>query len=354
MAGYENNTKIIESYETLAKLLNSDKKENIDKAYDALRAIADSEYTASVKQTEQSYAKSRDVLAVNRAKADKYMNYFLSKGGYDGSGIAADAKLKSELNYASQVSELNSEQRAAEQSLAQQRKKSLNDIESKRAEEQTRADEAMAELEYKLASDRAELEYKVAADKAERELRLKEMENESYWRNKEYELKKLVADRETSSSSGTSGSGTSGDESLKEMISGYRTLLYNGIIDDFGQAKTADEMETIYNTVTGVNAEKAINIFGQSLYNKMIKDMKVKLMAQKKEEEYEAEIVEIFNRLVESPDVGQTMASLQYNANFSKNPKYDRDQIDMAFKRYHNFKTGEYDFSEEYKKAASK
>ncbi len=333
MAGYEKNSKIIESYETLAKLLNSDKKENIDKAYDALRAIADNEYSASVKETEKSYARGRDILAVNRAKADKYMNYFLQKGGYEGSGIAADVKLKSEMNYNSQVSALNTEQREKEQELARKREQDIYDIEAKRAGEQSDADSELAELEYKIASD-----------KADRELRLKELENEEYWNKKQYELNKITTEYKT-----TEGA----DSDLDEMIAGYRMLLYNSIVDDFGQAKTVVEMESVYNTVTGVNAEKAVTLFGEVLYSKMIKDMKIKLIAQKKAESYEKGIEEIFSQLVESPDIAKTMATLQLHVNFSKLPKYTREQVDIAFKRYHNYKNGEFDFSEEYSEAAS-
>ncbi len=331
MAGYEKNSKVLESYETLAKLLNTDKKENIDRVYDALKSVAESEYKSGLEESAQSYRESRDTLAQKKAKADKYMSYFLSEGGYDRTGIAADAKIKSDLTYMSQTSALEREEQQSRNDLLRKKNESLNDIEAKRASEHSKAD-----------SELAELEYKVASDKVERELRLKELEDQNYWKKKEYELNSLKVNASISGGSGGSG-GSNSAVSSDDLVKAYRTNLYNDILDRLSECTDSAQMQDIYDSLTGTNTENAVSTFGSDIYNKMIKDMKTKILAQRKSEKYENGIDELVDRLKSTKDLPTEMGRIQLDINFNKNSKYTMKQFYEAIERYNNWVKGEYE-----------
>ena len=160
MSSYNRDTKSYESYEMLSKLLNSSKKENIDKVYDTLKQLTEQNYEGSLAQNEAEYAKARDTLSRNRAKAEKYLDYFVNEGGYANSGVGADARLKQELNYENNVSALNSEQLAAKEKLAREKQAEILKLETNRASEQVAADAELAEMALK--NEQLELQKKQA------------------------------------------------------------------------------------------------------------------------------------------------------------------------------------------------
>ncbi|MBO4422096.1 MAG: hypothetical protein J5879_01550, partial [Clostridia bacterium] len=154
------NSKSYESYKMLAELLNSEKKENIDKAYDALASVIESSYGRKKQQNANEFAKKRDALAVNRAKAEKYLDYFMTEKGYSGSGVEADAKLKAELGYGSDLAALSGAEASSAAAIEADRAEALQKNESSRASEYGKAEKETEDTVYKLQKDEADNEIK--------------------------------------------------------------------------------------------------------------------------------------------------------------------------------------------------
>ena len=110
-------TKSYESYQMLAKLLNSERKENIDRAYDALLSALNESYGQKLGTVKDEFRDKKNALAKNRAKAEKYMGYFMTEKGYENSGIEADAKMKAQIGYNADLASLDREQAKTEAEL---------------------------------------------------------------------------------------------------------------------------------------------------------------------------------------------------------------------------------------------
>ncbi len=304
MAGESNAYK---AYKQLAQLLNSDKKENIDRAYNALAAVANESYDSEVKTENDAYEKQKNALAANKAKASRYLNYYITNNGYSGSGLETDMKLKSELTYNSDLAQLGRDSKSRLDTLLSERNGKLSDIEAKRAEAQLQADKELADELYKAQSD----------------------EEENALKREELNFKKAESDKKygtySSSGSGTSDGGT---------IEAYRTELYNRMLTEFEKAKTSDEMQRIYQSVTGVNAENAESIFGSSRYSSMVNKFRKEITSKKKSESYDDRVKEIVKTLRDSNDYARDFANIYKNIVASKNPRYTMEQLNTALDLY--------------------
>lgn len=302
------------AYKQLAELLNSDKKENIDRAYDALAAVANENYNSGVLTENEDYEKQKNALAANKAKASRYLNRYLTDNGYSGSGVETDMKLKSELTYNSDLAELGRSNKSRLNTLLSEKNSTLSNVEAKRAEAQTAADKELADDLYKAKSDDESNELK------RQELSLKKAEID----------KKYGTGGTSSSSSSSSGSGSSDGGTIEA----YRTELYNRLLTEFEKAKTSEEMEQLYQSVTGVNAENAESIFGASKYSSMVNKFRKEIASKKKSESYDNGVKEIVKTLRDSNDYARDFASIYKNIVASKNPKYTMEQLNTALDLY--------------------
>ncbi len=215
-----------------------------------------------------------------------------------------------------------------------EKNQALYDIESKRASEQSEADTELAELEYKVASEQAD-----------RELRLKELESSDYWKRKDHELQAAVSNATVSSD----GSFTVNGESYGSIVEGYRTLLYNDIIDSFNQASTSDEMQGIYDSVAGVNTENSVKLFGEEIYKKMVKEMQNKITAKKKSEKYNEDIRDIVRDLIKSGDAAMHVYGRYcLTAMHSHKSRYTLEQVQKALEIYKDGVRSEIDLQSYY------
>ncbi len=302
MSSYNRDTKSYESYEMLSKLLNTDKKENIDVVYDTLKRLTESSYQGSLAENEAQYAKARDTLSQNRAKADKYLNYFVTEGGYANSGVATDARIKQELNYESNVSDLNSEQLASKNELERSKEERLAEIESERAKAQAEADSELAESVYK---------------NEQLKLQQKQLEQDNYWKKKQYEL-----DKQSSGSGGASGSNTA-----------YNAVMYNDTMAKFGSCNTADEMQQMYDSLVGANSTAAQGVYG-SYYSKLITEMREAIIEKRAEETHDNNVREICTQMTEYGRSPNTIfISLYRQALTDENSPYTKQEVEEAYKR---------------------
>lgn len=306
------------AYKQLAELLNSDKKENIDRAYDALAAVANENYNSGVLTENEDYEKQKNALAANKAKASRYLNRYLTDNGYSGSGVETDMKLKSELAYNSDLAELGRDNKSRLNTLLSEKNSTLSNVEAKRAEAQTAADKELSDDLYKAKSDDEANELK------RQELSLKKAEIDKKYGSSGTSS----SSSSSSSSSGSSGSGDSG------TIEAYRTELYNRFLTEFEKAKTSEEMEQIYQSVTGVNAENAQSIFGSSKYSSMVNKFRKEIASKKKSESYDKGVKEIVKTLRDSNDYARDFASIYKNIVASKNPRYTMEQLNTALDLY--------------------
>ncbi len=307
MSSYNRDTKSYESYEMLSKLLNSNKKENIDAVYDTLKKLTEQNYEGSLSQNESDYAKARDTLSRNRAKAEKYLDYFVNEGGYANSGIGADARLKQELNYENNVSTLNSEQVAAKEKLAREKQAELAKLESERATAQLQADSELADMAYK---------------NEQLELQKEQLEQENYWKKKQYELQKQAY----SGSSGSSGGGTSGG-------SAYNAVMYNDMLSKLAACKNADEMQALYDSLVGTNTEAAQSVYG-SYYSKLLSEVREGLLDKRAEEDDDGKIRQIctmMTRVGTNPNT--VFINLYRDSMLTDHPQYTTKQVEEAYRR---------------------
>lgn len=300
MSSYNRNTKSYESYEMLSKLLNTDKKENIDVVYDTLRKLTESTYDGNLAKNEEKYAKARDTLSQNRAKAEKYLNYFVTEGGYANSGVATDARVKQELNYENNVSELDSEQLTAKKELERDKAEQLAEIELERVQAQSKADDELAESAYK---------------NEQLKLQEKQLQQDNYWKQKQYELDKQ-------STGGSSGSNT-----------GYNAVMYNDTMAKFGSCKTSEEMQAMYDSLVGSNSTAAQGVYG-SFYTKMLTEMREDILEKKAEEHHDGKVREICTQMTEygrSPNA--VFIHLYRQALTDADSPYTKHEVEEAYKR---------------------
>ena len=162
----------------LSKLLNSGRKENIDNVYDALSEVISGEYQQKKQQNKNTYTAKRNALAANKAKAEKYLDYFMTEKGYNGSGIEADAKLKASMGYNSDLASLYAAEAAADSALDAEYNSAKLKNESERNEKKAAADKDYGDTLYKTYSDEADralnrkqLDYQKQSDEADRALK---------------------------------------------------------------------------------------------------------------------------------------------------------------------------------------
>ncbi|MBR6921267.1 MAG: hypothetical protein IKH51_03655, partial [Clostridia bacterium] len=167
--------KSYESYEMLAKLLNSGRKENIDSVYDALSEVITGEYQRKKQENKDTYADKRNALAKNRAKAEKYLDYFMTEKGYNGSGIEADAKLKASLGYNSDLGSLYAAEALSASDIDSEYVSAKLKNEAERNEKKAESDKDYADALYKAYGDdrqmalkRDQFDYQKESDEKDR------------------------------------------------------------------------------------------------------------------------------------------------------------------------------------------
>ncbi len=310
MSSYNKNSKSYKSYEMLTQLLSSDRKENIDRVYDALRQLTESDYQAKASQSGQDYAKARDTLAKNRAKSEKYLNYFINEGGYADSGTEADARLKQELNYKNNVSQLDMQEQNAIQELEREKAEQLLKIESERAEKHAQADSEIAEQEYK-----NEL-LQIEKDKQELD-----------------EKKYASAVNNSSSSSSSSSSGSGGGYSSGGGSNAYYAVMYNDAMRKLAECKTADDVQVIYDGLTGTNTEHSESLYG-SFYTKLLADVRTSLLEKRESENYEKKVQELCQMFLRPGARAQEMFIRMYHeASMTSTSQYTPAQVEEAYRR---------------------
>ena len=346
--------KSYESYEMLAKLLNSGRQENIDSAYDALSDVINGEYLKKKKENSAAYAEKRDALARNKAKSEKYLDYFMTEKGYNGSGIEADAKLKASLGYDSDLSSLYAAEAAAASDIDSEFITAKLKNEAERSEKKAAADKDQADTLYKAYNDeqdralkRDQLDYQRESDEKDRELDMQKLKSDeeykknqlgqnTYLKEKEYEIKMLQAQTDAAKAAASTGSQKEEAALLNEKLNTYRQLLYQELKNNFEQTDDINEKQRIYDSVTGVNAERATEIYGETLYKNLIKDFSKALNAAKAEKADAETVQKLYDRFVNAKDEYhyQTYLKMKRELQYSNFPGFTADQLERAYKAY--------------------
>lgn len=335
MSSYNRDTRTYESYEMLAKLLNTDKKENIQIVYDTLRQLTEERYKGESAKSEREYAESRDMLARNRAKSEKYLNYFVTEGGYANSGVATDARVKQELNYENNVSALRKSENDAMQELQRIKNEELANIEIQRAQAQIKADDELDDAAYK--------NEQLALEK-------EKLQQDNYWQEKQYQLDKekqqaqlaqnsssgssggsSSSDSSGGSSSGSSSSGSSGNSSGKSDA--YYAVMYNDAMKNLAQTARASDVQKLYDSLTGKNTEASEALYG-SYYEKLIGQVREKLVKTIDAENNERAVTEICGIMMQfgrTPD--DVFLELYNDAATGRASKYTKEQVEEAYRR---------------------
>ncbi len=357
--------KSYEAYQMLAKLLNSEQKENIDRAYNALSDALDKAYTKTVRENSDEFSKKRDALARNKAQSDKYLSYFMTDKGYANSGTEADARLKSQLGYDSDLAALHAAEASAQAKAEEEHNEAALKNEIERNSKKAAADKELGDSLYKMYKDERDGEIqreKIKSDKikSDNDVKNRQLEINKELKEKDYEIKLLQAQASAARSGGTD---KAENAALKEKLSSYRQLLYNetldkfkraasldemqsiydsvtGVetLDKFKRAASLDEMQSIYDSVTGVNAETAADVFGEKLYNDMIKSFSKSLSDAKTKRADEAAVQKLYDRFVNAKDEyhQRTYMKLKRELAYSNFPGFTADQLERAYKLYLN------------------
>ena len=429
--------KSYESYEMLAKLLNSGRKENIDSVYDALSEVITGEYQRKKQENKDTYADKRNALAKNRAKAEKYLDYFMTEKGYNGSGIEADAKLKASLGYNSDLGSLYAAEALSASDIDSEYVSAKLKNEAERNEKKAESDKDYADALYKAYGDdrqmalkrdqfdyqkesdekdrafkrdqldyqkesdekdrsfkrdqfdyqkesdekdrslkrdqfdyqkesdekdrsfkRDQFDYQKESDEKDRELKQAEQQqkaeferqklrNDSEYRSeqlrleneikqKETEIKRMQAETDAAKVKATTDSQKSEAEEMQAKVNAYRQLLYNDIKAQFDMTDDLDEKQRIYDSVTGVNAENAAEIYGETLYKNMIKEFSKDLTEAKVKKADEAVVQKLYDRFVNAKDEYhyETYMKLKRELQFGNFPGFTEDQLERAYKAY--------------------
>ncbi len=429
--------KSYESYEMLAKLLNSGRKENIDSVYDALSEVITGEYQRKKQENKDTYADKRNALAKNRAKAEKYLDYFMTEKGYNGSGIEADAKLKASLGYNSDLGSLYAAEALSASDIDSEYVSAKLKNEAERNEKKAESDKDYADALYKAYGDdrqmalkrdqfdyqkesdekdraikrdqfdyqkesdekdrsfkrdqfdyqkesdekdrslkrdqfdyqkesdekdrsfkREQFDYQKESDEKDRELKQTEQQqkaelerqklrNDSEYRSeqlrleneikqKETEIKRMQAETDAAKVKATTDSQKSEAEEMQAKVNAYRQLLYNDIKAQFDMTDDLDEKQRIYDSVTGVNAENAAEIYGETLYKNMIKEFSKDLTEAKIKKADETVVQKLYDRFVNAKDEYhyETYMKLKRELQFGNFPGFTEDQLERAYKAY--------------------
>ena len=319
------NTKSYESYRMLAKLLNSERKENIDKAYDALRSALNESYKEKTDAVKEGFIDKKNALSRNRAKAEKYLGYFMTEKGYGNSGVEADAKTKAQIGYNADMAALEREEEKSKTALSAEQHRKQAETEAERAKEKSKADEDLEEQLYRIKTEQ---------DKTD--LELEKLDFERYFKEKELEVRKLEA--EAKKSGGGDG------------LNAYRYLNYKSMLEKAEGMEDADELQAFYDSVTGINAERAAEVLGSTNYKNLLQAIEKKRKALRKKADSEARIDSLYGVFVTSYGKeyhGLTYRRLAMDLKSKEIGAFTRDELDEAYDRFKNdmqngvFDTGE-------------
>ena len=305
-------TKSYESYQMLAKLLNSERKENIDRAYDALLSALNESYGQKLGTVKDEFRDKKNALAKNRAKAEKYMGYFMTEKGYENSGIEADAKMKAQIGYNADLASLDREQAKTEAEMLSKQHQAEAENDAQRAKEKSKAD---ADLEDQL--------YKLKKEQDTTDVNLEKLRLENYWKEKELEYKKYAIE--------------TGDDS--EKLKAYRYLNYKALADKAESITGRNELKELYNSVTGINTEQASEVLGYTNYKNLLHVIEKRDEALRLKEESDQRIDGIYEYFVASYNKGKDYHALTYRQ-LSKSLRTDdmttftQDELDQAYERF--------------------
>ena len=303
-------TKSYESYQMLAKLLNSERKENIDRAYDALLSALNESYNEKIGTVKDEFRDKKNALARNRAKAEKYLGYFMTEKGYKNSGIEADAKTKAQIGYNADMAALDREEGKTEADVLVKHHQAQADNEAQRAKEKSKAD---ADLEDQLN--------KLKKEQDMTDVNLEKLRLQNYWKEKELELQKYKIDN--------------GDDA--EKLKAYRYLSYQEILKTVEGAKDRNELKEIYDSVTGVNTEHASDIMGYTNYKNLLRAIENTEKKLKEAEESQERIDALYARFVSAYGKeyhGLTYRKLAGDLKANEMPGYSKDELDTAYERF--------------------
>ena len=424
--------KSYKSYEMLAKLLNSGTKENIDNAYDALSEVISGEYQKKKQQNETEFSEKRNALAKNKSKAEKYLDYFMTENGYDGSGIKADAKLKTNLGYNSDLAALYAAEALASSDIDAELASAKLKNEAERNEKKAAADKEyndnlfkayndeqdralkLTQLEYQRESDekdralkqsqfdyqkqsdekdmefrqsqldyqrdnseqdralkRDQLEYQKQSDDKDREFKYSQLEyqrednekdrelkkaqqeqqaalerqklqsdienkqHQNALKEREYEIKMLQAETDAAKASASTNAQKEEAAALQDKLDAYRQLMYQDLKNRFDQTDDIDEKQRIYDSVTGVNAENAVEVYGYDLYNSVIKYFSKTLTEEKTKRADTAAVQKLYDRFANANEYHyQTYLKLKRELQYGNFPGFTEDQLERAYKAY--------------------
>ena len=303
-------TKSYESYQMLAKLLNSERKENIDRAYDALLSALNESYNEKIGTVKDEFRDKKNALARNRAKAEKYLGYFMTEKGYENSGIEADAKMKAQIGYNADMASLDREQGKSETDLLAKQHQAQAENEAQRAKEKSKAD---ADFEDQL--------YKLKKEQDTTDVNLEKLRHQDYWKEKELEFEKYKIEN--------------GDDA--EKLKSYRYLNYQGVLKNVEGAKDREELKSIYDSVTGVNTEYATGVLGYTNYKNLLKAIENTDKKLKAEEEEQERIEILYEKFVSAYGKeyhGLTYRKLAGDLKANEMPGYSKNELDTAYERF--------------------
>jgi hypothetical protein len=302
----------------LAKLLNSERKENIDKAYDALLSALNESYKEKTEAVKDGFADKKNALARNRAKAEKYLGYFMTEKGYENSGVEADAKTKAQIGYNADMAALGREEEKSKTALAAEQHQKQAETEAARAKEKSKADE---DLEEQL--------YRIKTEQDKNDLELEKLGFERYFKEKELEVRKLEA--EVKKSGGADGTG--------DALNAYRYLNYKSMLEKAEGMDDPDDLQAFYDSVTGINAERAAEVLGSTNYKNLLQTIEKKQKAIREKADSEARIESLYGVFVTSYGKeyhGLTYRRLAMDLKSKEIGAFTRDELDEAYDRFKN------------------
>lgn len=305
-------TKSYESYQMLAKLLNSERKENIDKAYDALLSALNESYNEKLGEVKEGYRDKKNALARNRAKAEKYLGYFMTEKGYENSGIEADAKMKAQIGYNADLASLDRQQQLTEAELLSKQHQAEAENGAQRAKEKNKADADLGDQLHKLKKEQDTTD-----------VNLEKLRLENYWKEKELEYKKYAIE-------------SGGDA---EKLKAYRYMNYKALADKAESITDRNELKELYDSVTGINTEQAAAVLGYTNYKNLLHVIEGRDNALRMKEVSDERVDGLYSYFVASYKKGKDYHGLTYRQ-LSKSLKTDdissfsQDELDQAYERF--------------------
>ena len=203
------------------------------------------------------------------------------------------------------------------------------------------------QFDYQKESDEKDRELKQAEQQQKAEFERQKLRNDSEYRSeqlrleneikqKETEIKRMQAETDAAKVKATTDSQKSEAEEMQAKVNAYRQLLYNDIKAQFDMTDDLDEKQRIYDSVTGVNAENAAEIYGETLYKNMIKEFSKDLTEAKVKKADEAVVQKLYDRFVNAKDEYhyETYMKLKRELQFGNFPGFTEDQLERAYKAY--------------------